>query len=81
MLRKAGDEVTSAAVGRDPQDFEQAHAHNLHILGLIRDEPGWALARILLCERLEQAVDHIIADSPGTPETVKGYLRKAKRGY
>lgn len=61
--------------------FEEQHKKNMHILGLIHDEPGWALSRILLAERLEEAVNHVIADSPGTPETVKGYLRKAKRGF
>ena len=61
--------------------WEEQHEKNMHILGLIRDEPAWALSRILLAERLEEAVNHVIADSPGTPETVKGYLRKAKRGF
>lgn len=38
-----------------PQPKEQ-HAHNMHILGLIRDEPAWALSRILLTEQLGEAV-------------------------
>lgn len=33
--------------------FEEQHAKNMHILGLIRDEPGWALSRILLAEKCE----------------------------
>lgn len=31
-------------------------------------------------EILRAAVEHVINDSPGTPETVKGWLRKALRG-
>src|SRR4051812_17741213 len=46
--RDEGHEVSTAAT----VEFEE-HAHNMHILGLIRDEPAWALARILRCEALE----------------------------
>ena len=30
--------------------------------------------------RLKEAIRHVIADSPGTPETVKGYLRDVLKG-
>lgn len=39
--------------------FEEQHEHNLRILRLIRDEPAWALSRILRCEQLEAALDHL----------------------
>lgn len=31
-------------------------------------------------DQLREAILHVIADSPGTPETVKGYLRRALNG-
>ncbi len=39
--------------------FEQQHEKNMHILGLIRDEPAWALTRILRCEKLEAALHDV----------------------
>ena len=57
------------------------HEKNLRILGLIRDDRGWALSRILLAERLEIAARHIIEASPGTPDSVKQYLTEALRGF
>lgn len=54
--------------------------HGIEVLCLSQDE-GWRLSRLLLAERLERAVRHVIDDSPGTPESVKDFLRKALRGY
>ena len=43
--------------GGDPvPSFEEQHEKNMHILALIRDDPGWALSRILRCEKLEEAL-------------------------
>ena len=36
--------------------LEDQHEKNMHILRLIRDEPAWALSRILRCEKLEAAL-------------------------
>jgi len=41
------------------------------------DRADAAEARV---EELERAIEHVVCDSPGTPETVKGYLRAALRG-
>lgn len=30
--------------------------------------------------RLERAIEHVILDSPGTPDSVKGYLLRAVNG-
>lgn len=42
--------------------FEEQHEKNMRVLGLIRDEPAWALSRILLAERLEAAVREYLND-------------------
>ena len=46
--------------------FEEQHERNMHLLGLIRDEPAWALNRILLAERLER-------DIPKHADAIDGY--------
>ena len=40
----------------------------------VREEADAALADL---DALVQAVEHVVADSPGTPDSVKGYLRFA----
>lgn len=63
-------------------EFEEQHTHNMHILGLIRDEPAWALSRILRCERLEAALAEI-ADLPegvGPYSGMQKFAREALNG-
>ncbi len=41
------------------ETYQEQYEHNMRILRLIRDDPGWALSRILLAERLEAELrDH-----------------------
>ncbi len=59
--------------------FDEQHEKNMHILGLIRDEPGWALTRILRCEKLEVALreylDDIEAEGISTTQILEEALK------
>ena len=72
-LRKTA-EARAEKAERDFYDVEQAYRSAMETMDLAIENYLAARARIL---RLEEAIQHVIDVSPGTPPSVKGYLRAA----
>ncbi len=53
----------SSRAGRTVSTFEVQHEKNIRILGLIRDDPGWALSRVLAAEAAEAQRAEFRADA------------------
>jgi len=58
--------------------YDQRMEKNIHILGLIKTEPAWALSRILLAEDLEVERDELRAaleeiEDGTTPDRIGRY--------
>ena len=79
-----------ARVLRDPTIFVPQDAAVFRLVALWMDAPSdtasawgadeWRGAWVVLSRRyhaLREAVEHVVNDSPGTPDSVKDYLRRA----